>query len=86
MIEGKIERSLEDDPHPHLALDGRILPTGHALDVRIAGQWIQGHIELGAFQDDAGNWYNAWYLETNVDSDPSVLLTPGVLARIDERW
>ena len=78
MIYGKLAHAKVQEPLPFLELEGHVLPNGHALDIVVQGHWIEGQIEYsGRF---------GWLLHTNFDTDPTVLLHPGVLARIDERW
>lgn len=86
-IEAPLSRSEEHDPNPHLMLDKHLLHAGHALDVLVQGHWISGHIELGRFSgQDASHAVRRWYLETNEENAPTILLRPGVMARVHKDW
>ena len=78
MITGKLERVIETAQPPHLQLGGRKLNAGHALDVLISGHWIEGRIEFDRVE--------GWYLATDIDTDPMIVLRSGLMARIDESW
>jgi Domain of unknown function (DUF5348) len=78
MIEGKLQRVIETAKPPHLQLEGHKLNAGHALDVLIGKCWIEGRIEYDRIE--------GWYLATDGDTDPLIVLHTGVMARIDESW
>lgn len=86
-IEAALSRSEEHSPNPHLMLGKHLLHAGHALDVLISGHWIGGHIEIGSFTGNQhGQSIKRWYLETNEDNAPAILLRPGVQARVHKDW
>lgn len=78
MITGKLERVIETAKPPHLQLAGHKLNAGRALDVLISKHWIEGRIEFDQIE--------GWYLATDIDTDPLIVLRPGLFARIDESW
>ena len=76
-MEGKLTRAEAQDSHPHhLQLGERVLNANDPLFVRIQGYWVQGRIEFDRIE--------GWYLDTNVDTDPLIVLRSGIIARIDE--
>src|SRR5216683_6354333 len=90
IIEGKLTMASEINSGPSLLLEGYRLQSEQNLEIAIGGYWIEGYVRLVRFRVTRVNGevpvdeekHDAWCLVTGIETDPSIELHPGLLARM----